>query len=405
MNETIRITPAKMVTLGAGWFGVNFFWAFNIASMPLFLKNFTVMKFTISLILSFAGIAGCLVPPTVGYLSDRSFTRFGRRKPYIFFGMLGVLICMVCLPHFAALGMVALTSGLMYFSLRFAETPYLSLLPDITPPRQRSTASSVMNLLGSIGLIVYFVISSRIWDKHPTAVFSMVALVLFGSMLITLTLTREPEVGQQKHSNATGPLEYLRGMAKEINVLRFFIAQFFWWLGFYTVSSFFTLFVVEDLKVTEGESLIVPMVFSIVATLFMLPLGILGDRYGRKGILSFMIAFWAVSSFWIGLSQNFTHVLITVGTYGIPYAAVMGVGYAYMLDLIPGERTAEFVGFNYVSAVTPLIFGPLIGGKLIDMLGYRSIFPAGAILMVIGFTILQFIRPRQGLQGIVRECR
>jgi predicted MFS family arabinose efflux permease len=46
--------------------------------MPLFLRNFTKSKFTISLVLSLAGVAGCIVPPIVGYLSDRSLTRFGR---------------------------------------------------------------------------------------------------------------------------------------------------------------------------------------------------------------------------------------------------------------------------------------------------------------------------------------
>ena len=333
LNESVKITPARMILLGTGWFGFQVFWAFHASSMPLFLRDLTESKFTISLVLSLVGVAGCIIPPVIGYFSDHSSGRFGRRRPYIFFGTLGVLLCVLCLPHMTTLGIVALISGLMYFSIRCAETPYLSLLPDITPQDQRSTASGVMNLFGSIGLISCFAVSSLIWEKHPTAVFCMVAFGLFCPVLITITIIREPQAPQQQPAKGSNPLNYLKELAKETNVLKFFIAQFFWWFGFWMVSTFAALFVAEELKVAEAKAFLVLMTFSLVATVFMLPLGMLGDRLGRKGILSCLIIFWAVSEVVVGFSQNLTHALITVGLTAIPFAGVMGIGLAYFLDL------------------------------------------------------------------------
>lgn len=384
-----------MIALGIGWFGIQFFWAFQTSSMPLFLKDFTDSKFKISLVISLAGIMGCVVPPIIGYFSDRTHTRFGRRKPYIFFGMLGVLVCVSSLPHVPTLGVVAVVAGLMYFTLVSAESPYMALLPDITPPEQRSTASGVMNLLGSIGLISYFVVGSRIWDTNPDLAFKMVAFTPFGLTLIAMLLIREPAALTEKPGTGTNPLAYIKDLAKETNALKFFIGQAFWWLGLWTVSSFLTLFAVDELGVSEGSSLYIPMAFSIVATVFMLPLGILGDRIGRKGIISVMLVLWAVADVLMVFSQSLTSALVFVGLAGIPFAAVMGVGYAYMLDLIPEERTAEFVGYNYLSQTAPTFLGPLIGGKLIDVMGYRAIFPTAAIFVVIGLIILQFVNPRQ----------
>jgi predicted MFS family arabinose efflux permease len=169
------------------------------------------------------------------------------------------------------------------------------------------------------------------------------------------------------------------------------------------ISSFVILFVAEELQVPEGKAFLVLMVFSIVATLFMLPMGMLGDRFGRKGILSWMIAFWAVSQVVAGLSQNLTHALVAVGVTAIPFAAVMGVGYAFFLDLIPRARTAEFVGLSVVSISIAQILGPLMGGKLIDVLGYRSIFPAAAAFMIVGFVLLQFIQPNREAAGTVAD--
>ena len=52
-----------MIILGAGFFGTQMVWAFHSASMPLFLKGFTESKFQISLVLSLAGVMGCLLLP------------------------------------------------------------------------------------------------------------------------------------------------------------------------------------------------------------------------------------------------------------------------------------------------------------------------------------------------------
>jgi MFS family permease len=212
-------------------------------------------------------------------------------------------------------------------------------------------------------------------------------------VIVVVVLIREPEAAREPAPKTAHPLDYLRSVAEEADALHFFAAQFFWWLGFWMISTFATLFAVEELEVAEGSSFLVLLPFTVVATLFMLPLGMLGDRYGRKGILSCAVAVWAVTSVLIGLSQTLTHAIVAVGVSAIPFACVMGVGYAYMLDLVPPQRTAEFVGLSVISIAIAQIVGPAIGGALIDQLGYRSMFPAAAVGMLTGLILLQFTSP------------
>ena len=396
MRQSAAVTPGKMMLIGTGWFGVQVFWAFHAGTMPLFLKGFTDSKFTISLVLSLAGLSGCLVPPLVGTWSDRSTSRFGRRRPFVLLGSLAALLCVLGLPRVHDFGAVALLAACMYFALRAAETPYLSLLPDITPPEQRSTASGVMNLVGSLGLIGCFAMNTVLWEHHPRVVFQLVALVFFGSLLLAIALLKEPAYPGETPRERAGPLRYLRSIIAETSALRFYTAQFFWWLGFWMVTSFATLFAVEELGVAEGRSFLVLLPFTVVATICMLPLGMLGDRFGRKAILSGMIFAWAISQVLVGFSQNLAQAVVLVAISAIPFAAVMGVGFAFMLDLVPEDRTAEFVGFSVISIAVAQILGPLLGGTLIDAMGYRSIFPAAAMLMIIGLVILRFVEPRAG---------
>lgn len=384
-----------MVVLGAGWLGANFFWGFHGASMPFFLRNFTDLKFKISLVLSLAGVTGCVVPPIVGYFSDRTRARFGRRAPYIFIGMLGVFLCVAGLPYMKSFAGVALVAGMMYFFIGFAQTPYMSLLPDVTPPEQRGAASGVMNLLGSIGLITYFLIGSVLWDNDPRTVFAIVAIVSFAPSVITIGLIREPKFPKQERPNGIDIAKHIGGVLKVTRAMLFLAAHFFWWLAFWMVTTFVTLFAVEVFQVSEGLSMLALLTFSVVSTLLVLPLGMLGDRVDRKKILTCMIVFWASVQILMVLSQTFLHLLIVQGLGGIPFAATMGVGYAFFLDLIPEERTAEFVGIYVISMAAPQIFGPMIGGRLIDASGYRSIFPVASLFLLIGLVIFQFIQPVQ----------
>jgi MFS family permease len=393
-NGSAKISTATMITLGLGWFGAQVFWAFHAGSMPLFLKDFTDSKFTISLVLSLAGVSGLIIPPAVGYLSDRASTRWGRRRPYILVGAFGVMVCVLILPQLATFGLVALLSGFMYVLFRSAETTFLALLPDITPSEQRSTATGVMNLVGGVGLIACFAVGSVFWDEHPRLVFNVVAFGCFIFMAIATTLIKEPVASKESTPTAAGPMAYLRSVVRETNVMKFLAAQFCWWLAFWMASTFAVLFATQELGVPEGRSFLVPMVFAIVAALFMVPLGTLGDRFNRKSVLSWVLASWVVLQVLVAFSQNLTQALLTFGLCAIPYAGIMAVGYAFLFDLIPEDRTAEFVGIGLVSMASGQICGPLIGGMVIDTFGYRWIFPCAALFLVIGLILLQFVSVR-----------
>lgn len=385
-------TVRRGVSLGVGWFGFQTFWAFHGATLPLFLAQYTDSKFRMSLVLALAGVSGFLVPPVVGYWSDRTTMQLGRRTPYVLLGMLGAMGCVLLLPRLAAFGAVALVAGVMYFALRIAETPFLALLADLTPPAQRGTASGLMNLVGSLGLILCFVAGALLWERSPAALFALVAGTGFGAVLTSLRLLREPSVPPGEPTPALRPWAHLRSVAAEGNAMRFLAAQFCWWLGFWMISTFLILFVVEELEVPEGRAFVTPLVFSLVATLAMLPIGMLGDRFGRKAILSGMLGLWAVSGIAISLAQSLPQALVTVGLAAIPFAAVMAVGYAFFLDLVPRDRTAEFVGIGVLTVAAAQFVGPLIGGRLIDALGYRSLFPVAAGFQLLGLALLQLVR-------------
>lgn len=92
-----KVTLRQMFLYALGWIGFSVFWPFNIARMPLYLNGVLEQARIhdariLGLLLGMTGVFGLVVPFVVGSLSDRIYTRIGRRRPVIF-GALPVFAC------------------------------------------------------------------------------------------------------------------------------------------------------------------------------------------------------------------------------------------------------------------------------------------------------------------------
>jgi MFS family permease len=381
-----------MILLGMGHAGMWAIISFNESLMPLFVRGFTDSKLKVGFVVGLAGVAISTIPPVIGYLSDRTRSRFGRRRPYIAAGALIVLVCWLVLPHAPSYAAIVLVAGVMHLAVAFADTPYLALIGDVAPPSQRATASAYMQFMGIIGGMIYAAIASQLWDRYRDMTIYLVGVAFAGSMFTTIAFIKEPEAPPVEPPQSNNPLRYLKGLLKEKNIMKLLAAQLVSMAGFMSIYAYITSFSVEELGVSEGNSLYFFMVNTASMAIFVLPLGMLGDRMSRKTLVSIMYALSALTHFTYAFAQDFTHILIISGLVALPLAGIIVVGYAFLLDLIPEERTAEFVGLSSVSAGIPLFIGPVIGGRMIDMVGYRALFISGALFIAAGFIIFQFIK-------------
>ena len=302
------------------------------------------------------------------------------------------------MPSYAA---IALVVGVMQFAAAYTDTPYLALIGDVAPPSQRAMASAYMQFMGMIGGMTYIAVASQLWDRYPDITIYLVGIIFACAMLTTVGFIREPEAPPLEPPKELNPLRYIRSVIKEKNVMILLAAQTVSMVGFMSIYPYITTFSVDKLGVPEGNSLYFLLVNMASMAIFTLPMGMLGDRMSRKTLMSGVYALSALTHFSYAFAQNFTHILLISGLVALPLAGVIVVGYAFLLDLIPEERTAEFVGFSSVSAGIPLFIGPVIGGRIIDMIGYRALFVFGALFIALGFGVFQFVKaPRMEEDGL-----
>ena len=108
-----------------------------------------------------APIMGLIIQPIVGWASDKTWNRMGRRKPYILGGALVSMLAMFIMPnaaHFTALMMPVVFGAIMFalmdgsFNVTFQ--PFRSLVADMLPDDQRNLGYSVQSLLINTGAVI-----------------------------------------------------------------------------------------------------------------------------------------------------------------------------------------------------------------------------------------------------------
>jgi len=167
------------------------FMFFNFA-MPQYLDSYHLNPALIGLLANERSFIGGFIQPLVGRLSDRTHTRFGRRRPFFLAGVPLTALSLLALglhPPFAVMIAIVPVAG---FFLFIAFDPYLAMMADITPPPQRGQVGAFLAVAAMLGAIIFNVAAGFLWAAHESAVFLLTAVVLVIAFGVTFVAVREP---------------------------------------------------------------------------------------------------------------------------------------------------------------------------------------------------------------------
>ncbi|HUQ16931.1 MAG TPA: MFS transporter, partial [Candidatus Saccharimonadales bacterium] len=190
-----RLGAGHALTYSAGSVGAGAFFAFNNFVLPQLLKAAGAGDLLTGLLSSTRSIEGVLIQPAIGALSDKTRTRFGRRRPFI----AAAVPVSAAFFLFAAAqqGIVGLAIGIVLFSIFFniAADPYVALLADITRPVDRSLLSGIssgIQLLSQVAFLLAVSLTAGSGGGIPGWTYGAVAGLLVLTFGITVLGIREP---------------------------------------------------------------------------------------------------------------------------------------------------------------------------------------------------------------------
>jgi len=164
MKQKPNLPFWSLWNLSFGFFGVQIAYALQSANMSRIFRTLGADPHDLSFFWILPPLMGILVQPIVGTLSDKTWTRWGRRIPYLFVGALVAVAVMCLLPNAGSFHMAvsaALIFGLIALmlldtSINMAMQPFKMMVGDMVNEEQKAKAYSIQSFLCNAGSVVGF---------------------------------------------------------------------------------------------------------------------------------------------------------------------------------------------------------------------------------------------------------
>ena len=164
MKQKPDLSFWKLWNLSFGFFGVQIAYALQSANISRIFRTLGADPHDLSFFWILPPLMGILVQPIIGTLSDRTWTRFGRRIPYLFVGAAVAVAVMCLLPNSGSLGLgisSVMIFGLLMLmlldtSINMAMQPFKMLVGDMVNEKQKAKAYSIQSFLCNAGSVVGF---------------------------------------------------------------------------------------------------------------------------------------------------------------------------------------------------------------------------------------------------------
>ncbi|HSR23071.1 MAG TPA: MFS transporter [Candidatus Eisenbacteria bacterium] len=403
-----RFSRRRHVALGSFWFGNNFVTT-PVYTILLQLQVAEVIArdrqgLAIGVATGVGGVFAMALPPLVGALSDHLHTPWGRRRPIMVAGVLGVILALVVMWSSHSYPPLLVGFVMVVAFINVAAGAYAGVIPDLIHGREIGLASGLLGLflqLGSVAsLLVTLVMSST---GHIRMTYGVIIVVAILSLLPTLWAAsgeRERSVPERPH---VGLRDFLRPLWSGDFGWAFF-TRFLNASAFYAVLPFLLLAFRDLFGIASPAS--VTSLFELVVTVVAVPCavigGLLSDRHGRK---RFVYAAGGLQAlvllvFLGGSAIPLTAVMALGAAYGIGYGLYSSVDWALGIDTLPDrERPAKDLGLYHVADALPRVLLPLLVGGALDAVnatspnaGYRSLFLFAAALYGGGALLVTRIR-------------
>ena len=453
MNNTDlkRFTTINFLNFALGFLGLQFAWQMRIALSEPVTSSLGASPLLYSLIWLAGPFSGMVVQPIIGVLSDKTKSRFGRRRPYLLGGALITAVALWAFPHSAGISdfiskvchfnmpawggllIAALLIWVIDACINIAQGPYRSLIPDVVPKEQHAQANSYISLAIGLGSVIAMVVAPALkfffdYQMSISAQFIMAGLAFALAMLWTCLMIKEKSTIQEDESvrsaqNDQSSQSFWQSM-KEFFLLspevkKICTMQFFTWIGMMCLLIYVTPFVMhtvynipdvaanpvaQNLKDTaQNYALICLAVFNLVCFLVAIPIGKLADKFGNKKIhiismLSMVLAYLGLALF----KNNPTAVLCLMGLSGIGWASVCALPFAMLSRYIKPGTEGSVMGIFNIFIAGPQVFvctlvGWLINASVISSGGninhhYEYTFYIGAACLLAAVIVTKLIK-------------
>lgn len=400
----------KLFNLSFGFFGVQIAYALQSANVSRIFATLGADPHDLSFFWILPPLMGIIVQPLVGKWSDNTWTRFGRRIPYLFIGALVAVLVMCMLPNAGSFGLsvgAAMIFGLVSLmfldtSINMAMQPFKMMVGDMVNEKQKGLAYSIQSFLCNAGSLVGYlfpyiftalgVASVAAAGEIPDSVkwsFYIGAIILILCVIYTTATVKEmpPKeyaeyhgIKEDEKEEKTNMLQLLIKAPKTfwtVGLVQFFCWAAFMYMWTYTngaiaETAFGTPIVNGALdtasKQYQAAGDWVGVLFAVQAVGSVLWAVVLPMFRSRKLAYSLSLLLGAVGF----ISTYFIHdqymLFVSYALIGCAWAAMLAMPFTILTNSLSGKHMGTYLGLFNGTICLPQIVAAATGGVVLGLM-------------------------------------
>ena len=420
----MKLNTKRTVLIGFAFLSICAFWQMYDNLVPLILTNtFHIDKTISGAIMAADNVLALFLLPLFGGLSDRCSSRLGRRRPFILFGTLAAVALMLGLPLIAdsyhvqaapfKLYLFIALLGCLLVAMGTYRSPAVALMPDVTPKPLRSKANAIINLMGSIGGIVYLIITTFLYKtKSDTYIsyfplFAIVGGIMLAALLVVMLLVDEPKLAAQQRAyeeahpedNLSQKTDSGEELPPEVKrSLAFLLASIaLWFISYNGVTTWFSVYAQNTWGMSLGQANTCVTIATAGAIVSYIPIGTVASRVGRRrtiraGVMMLTTCFTAAFVYTM-LSDTFSPLLYVLFILlGVGWASINVNSLPMVVEMCRSADVGKFTGLYYTFSMSAQIVTPIVAGWLLDHVSSKALFPYAAIFSLAAFLTMGMVK-------------
>lgn len=350
-------------------------------------------------IMTWDNILNIVVHPWAGVRSDQTWTRWGRRKPWIMVGVPLAVSGLLVLPWAPTLAGVLVAILVTNLGRALFVPPMIAWLGDLFPAPQRSQANAAFSLISGATAILVLSVSGVLFERvsraAPFVVVALGTLLLAGLGLVGI---HEPPPAPTMTQVPSRVRDILRRLlsSRPRQWRWLLVALFLSASATSIVDTGGSSFAVFTLGMRLGDAAALRVVGVVAFLVGAVPSALLATRLGRQqtvafGLLLVMLTYSA-TAVWVSTPWDYALVL---GVAGLGGALVLVNLLPLVFDLGEDSQFGACTGLVAVPVQAAAVLGPSVAGLLVEATGsQRTLFGVAAVIVGLAWLLLQRLHSR-----------
>lgn len=415
MSKKPKLSFWQIWNLSFGFLGVQIGYSLQNSNTSTIFESLGADVSHLSYFWLAAPLAGMVIQPIIGMFSDGTWTRFGRRIPYILGGALISTIALMLMPNCPTLlALAPLAMGafiLLFMDLSFNVTmqPFRALVADMLDDSQKTEGYVVQTFLINIGAVIGAILPlimtwAGVSDEavpgqvspHIAWSYYIGGAILLATVLVTAFKTKEyppkefaeynglAEVNDDEAAEKTSFLTLLKNTPT--SMIKLGITQFFSWAALFIMWTYLKPAITGSVTdggviLSEGATQtwvgVLNGVYPIPACIAAIFMTKLAERFGNKSVYATCLTFGALGFAGLCFLTDKYALMLPMLCIGIAWAGILAMPYAILSRTVDPKRMGVYMGiFNFTITIPQIVIG-LTGGVII-----KYCFGSNAVMML-----------------------